>query len=121
MADRVTHKVRLSAGKVSMLGELNDSDTANAIRAALPIQAPARAWGQEVYFPIPVTRDEDNAQDAVPSGTLAYWPPGKCFCIFYGQRPASPVNVVGRLLGAPDEWAKVKEGTEVSIEDADTL
>ncbi len=40
-------------------------------------------------------------------GDLGYWPPGQAFCIFWGPtpaseadeiRPASPVNVFGRIL-----------------------
>ena len=43
-------------------------------------------------------------------GISADWPPGSAFCIFYGPtpasrgkeiRPASPVNVFGRVLGDP--------------------
>ena len=44
----------------------------------------------------------------VDVGDLAYWPPGRAFCIFFGPtpvsrgtacRPASPVNVVGKIVG----------------------
>ena len=32
---------------------------------------------------------------------VAYWPPGKALCLFFGQRPYSPVNVVGEIEGDP--------------------
>jgi hypothetical protein len=62
---------------------------------------------------------EQDGQRTVPSGTLAYWPPGRAFCIFFGQTPYSAVNVVGKLLGTPEDWKKVKDGTEVAIEKAE--
>ncbi|RLE09925.1 hypothetical protein DRJ00_03030 [Candidatus Aerophobetes bacterium] len=31
-------------------------------------------------------------------------------------RPASPVNLVGRLLGNPKEWKKIKDGQKIIIE-----
>ena len=71
-----------------------------------------------IYFEleIPVHDEERDAQAAVPSGTVAFWPPGDCFCIFFGQTPASPVNVVGRLDGNPTEFAKVKSGEVIVME-----
>ena len=108
-------KIRIDAGRVSMLAELNDSETANAVWEALPIESKAMRWGEEVYFEIPVNRDEEDAQAAVPPGTIAFWPTGNCFCIFFGQTPASPVNLLGRLLGDPNEFGRVKSGESVSL------
>lgn len=109
-------RIRLSSEGVEGTATLNDSPTAQKVADAIPISSSARIWGQEVYFEIPVDNEEDDAQAEVPSGTLAYWPPGKCFCIFFGQRPASPVNVLGMLDGDPQKWAVVKEGAVVRIE-----
>jgi hypothetical protein len=116
MAASNARQIRLSAGSVSMPGELNDSETANHIWKALPIVGKAQVWGDEIYFPIAVKRGEENGQRDVPRGTLAYWPPGHSFCIFFGQRPYSAVNVVGRLLGEPNDWKQVADGAEVRIE-----
>jgi hypothetical protein len=111
-------RIRLAAGKFTMLAELNDSETADRIWEALPIHGKGQVWGDEIYFSIPVKMPEQDAQREVTSGTLAYWPPGHAFCIFFGQRPYSAVNVVGKLLGTPEDWKKVKDGTEVTIEAA---
>ncbi len=108
--------IRLSCAGVEDTATLNDSSTARKVAAALPISSSARIWGQEVYFEVPVDDNEDDVQAEVPSGTLAYWPPGKCFCIFFGQRPASPVNVLGMLDGDSQKWAVVQEGATVRIE-----
>jgi len=113
-----SRRIRLSAGKLRMLAELNDTETADRIWEALPIDGKGQVWGDEIYFAIPVKMPEQDGQRTVPSGTLAYWPPGHAFCIFFGQTPYSAVNVVGKLLGTPEDWKKVKDGTEVAIEKA---
>ena len=80
--------------------------TKNTILDALPFEARAQTWGDEIYFSIPTNIDEENAQAVVNLGDLGYWPPGSAFCIFFGKtpastadeiRPASPVNVFGKL------------------------
>ena len=111
-----------------MEAELNDSSTAHMIWSALPIDKHGNTWGDEIYFSIPVRAQEEDAQAVVEEGDLAYWPPGTAFCIFFGLtpassggeiRPASPVNVVGKLLGDPKEFKKVSDGEKVLIEQAE--
>ena len=111
-------RILIRAGKVEATATLNDTATAQKILAALPIESRAQLWGKEVYFGIPVHMDPDDAQAKVPSGTVAFWPDGDCLCLFYGQTPASPVNVVGTLDGDPNELAKVKSGEAIHIEKA---
>ena len=43
----------------------------------------------EIYFPIPVEAEAENAATLVEEGDLAYWPEGRCFCIFFSLTPAS--------------------------------
>lgn len=111
-----------------MEAELNDSSTAHMIWNALPIEKHGKTWGDEIYFAIPVKADEEDSQAVVEMGDIAYWPPGKAFCIFFGPtpasrdgdiRPASPVNVVGKLLGEPKDFKKVSDGEKVVIEKAE--
>src|SRR5262249_25626244 len=45
--------IRITAGQVSAVAQLNDSKTANAIWDALPLEAKAETWGDEIYFGIP--------------------------------------------------------------------
>jgi uncharacterized protein len=119
-------EIRITAGAVVVNAQLNDSSTATAILMALPIRGNVRTWGDEIYFPIPV--DHTLAADAVQIvelGALGYWPTGKAFCIFFGLtpmslegeiRPASAVNVVGRVLGDTSVLKNVTEGEPVIIE-----
>jgi hypothetical protein len=117
--------IRITAGGISVEAELNDSATAKAIAAALPIEAKADTWGDEIYFGIGLTLPGESPQSVVALGDLAYWPPGKAFCIFFGPtpmsegdeiRPASAVNVVGRVIGDPRVFRRVRAGTRVRIE-----
>jgi hypothetical protein len=117
--------IRITAGQVSAVAQLNDSKTAGAIWDALPIEAKAETWGDEIYFTIPVRAEADQAKEVVALGDLAYWPPGHAFCIFFGPtpasrgdeiRPASPVNVVGRVSADATMFKKVRAGTRVTLE-----
>lgn len=117
-------RIRIDAGKVGAFAELNDSKTADAIWNALPMEARGSTWGDEIYFAIPVTLGEDSAQAVVQMGDLGYWPPGKAFCIFFGPtpastgaeiRPASPVNVFGRLEGDARAFKAVRSGETVRL------
>ena len=111
-------RIRITLGDLVVTAKLNDSRTARLITDALPFESTAQLWGNEVYFFIPVTAGEEDAQADVPSGTVAYWPPGKALCLFFGQRPYSPVNVVGRLEGDPNVLAQVSAEQGVRVEGA---
>lgn len=124
MAER---KIRITAGLVSAEAKLDGSKTAQAIWDLLPLTAKAETWGDEIYFAIPVHLTEETPKDLVEMGDLGYWPPGNGFCIFFGPtpasrgqeiRPASPVNVFGRVVGDPKVFKKVRSGATVSIERA---
>ena len=118
--------IRIKAGSVVMEARLNDSPTAEAIAAALPIEARVNTWGEEIYFPIPVHAQlESDASDLVREGDLAYWPTGAAFCIFFGPTPASrgnevraasAVNVVGTVNGDPKAFRKATDGELVILE-----
>ena len=117
--------ILIRAGNVEAQAELNGSKTADAIWSALPIKASANTWGNEIYFSIPVILKNDDGKEVVDLGDLGYWPPGHAFCIFFGPtpasrgneiRPASAVNVFGKLLGAPTIFRKVRDGASVTIE-----
>jgi hypothetical protein len=117
--------ITIKAGTVSVRAELNDSRTAAAIAAALPIQQRGQTWGDEIYFDIGVALAAESPREVVQMGDLGYWPPGQAFCIFFGPtpmsrgdeiRPASPVNVVGRVVSDPRSFKSVRSGARVTIE-----
>jgi hypothetical protein len=101
--------------------------TAQAIWEALPIEARASIWGDEIYFSIPVDADPEDPKEVVEMGDLGYWPPGRAFCIFFGRtpasrgdeiRPASSVNVFGRVEGDPRVFKSVASGDPIRLERA---
>ena len=118
-------RIRIKAGTVEAVAELNDTDTAQAIWEALPIKGRANLWGDEIYFSIPVSVELEAGQELVNVGDLGYWPPGKGFCIFFGPtpmsegeqpRPASPVTVFGQVTGNASVFKQVASGAEITIE-----
>jgi hypothetical protein len=83
-------KIRILASELKVEAELNESKTAQLIWEALPIEAKANLWGEEIYFAIPVkTGLEAGSREVVSAGELGYWPTGHAFCIFFGPTPAS--------------------------------
>ncbi len=124
MSNRI---VRFKAGAVEATAVLNDSSTADKVWEALPITSAGSTWGDEIYFRVPIEAEEDEAQEVVNMGDVAFWPPGQALCLFFGPtpasrgdeiRPASPVNVVGRIEGDATIFKQVKSGATVTVEKA---
>ena len=121
-------KIKIKAGGIEAEAVLNDSPTAQKIWEALPIEARGNTWGDEIYFAIPVKSSlGKDARELVEVGDLGYWPSGSAFCIFFGPtpvsrgnevRPASAVNVIGRVTGDAKAFKKVSDGAKVRIEKA---
>ncbi len=121
----MSRRITIRAGDVTINGELNDSATADLVWEALTIKAVANTWGDEIYFAIHMSAEEDDtAQEAVDLGAIAYWPPGSALCLFFGPtpmsqggeiRPASAVNVLGMLEGDPTVLRAVQPGTVVEV------
>jgi uncharacterized protein len=118
--------IHIRIGQLTMEAELNDTPTAQKIAGTLPIHASFNTWGDEIYFSIPVTAElDDSARDVVDMGDLGYWPPGKALCIFFGQtpmsrpgeiRPASAVNIVGKVKGDATQFKQVMGERQVILE-----
>ena len=118
-------RIQIKAGQIAVVAELNETRTSQAIWEALPIKGKGNRWGEEIYFSIPVNIGEENATEVVGVGDLAYWPPGKAFCIFFGPtpvsegaepRPASPVNVLGKITGDATTLTQVPQGADITVD-----
>jgi len=118
-------KINISVGNVSLEAEMLDTPTASRILEALPFEGSANVWGDEIYFDIPLSLEQEpDARVDVEVGDLAYWPAGQAFCIFFGPTPVStgdrpraysPVNVFGRVLGDTRQFKTVSGGAVIKI------
>ena len=117
--------IRIKVSPVEVVAELNDTGTAGAIWETLPIKRQVSLWGDEIYFSIPVNEELESGQELVSIGDLGYWPSGNAFCIFFGPtpasrgdeiRPASPVTIIGKVIGDAGLFKQVASGTAITIE-----
>lgn len=118
--------IKIISKNFEFLVELNDSKTSQEILKKLPIVSRANRWGDEIYFQIPVYSELENGIDILDIGSVAYWPPGNAFCIFFGKTPAStgdkpqavsPVTVIGKIIGdksLPD-LKKISDGAIIEL------
>jgi hypothetical protein len=121
-------KLRIEAGKVDLTVSLLDTPTAKAILAAVPFEARAQTWGEEVYFTTPVSAKlEPDAKQIVEPGTVCFWTEGDALALPYGRTPlssdsrpklASRCNVVGSLVGDPKMLSQVKAGQKITVSKA---
>ena len=118
-------KVRIRADSATFEILLKDTPTAKALVAALPFEARAQTWGEEVYFTTPVSAKlEPDARQIVEPGTVCFWTEGNALALPYGRTPistderpklASRCNVMGRLEGDPREIGKLRSGEKLTV------
>jgi hypothetical protein len=125
---KMDKRIRISTkatGAIEAVVTSESPKTAEAVWAALPFKGNANRWGDEVYFSIPVNLKEEKARAEVEVGSVAYWPPGKALCIFFGPTPVSqhgepraysPVNVFAKVASDPTAFKKVQDGDPVTLE-----
>lgn len=98
--------------------------TVEAILNALPFDGMANVWGEEVYFNIPVGVGEEDSQEEMEVGDIAFWPTGNAMCIFFGPTPVSesekpkaygPVNLFAKIIGDTKLLKKVREGEMIRV------
>jgi hypothetical protein len=125
---KMEKRIRISTEATGIVDAVVTSEnpkTAEAIWEALPIKGNANRWGDEIYFSVPVSLKEEKAKAEVEVGSIAYWPPGKALCIFFGPTPVSqhgepraysPVNVFAKVATDPTVFKKVRDGEQVTLE-----
>ena len=124
-------KIKISAQSVGVvyaeLLEERSPKTCKAIVDSLPLVGEANIWGEEVYFPVGLDIEPESPVQDVEVGDVAYWPPGKAICIFYGPTPISttdkpkaysPVNVFAKIIDPPEVFKAVKHGERITVDRA---
>jgi len=126
--EKMKEKIKIITKYGKLEAEIEDSKnpkTAKEIIKILPIEGKANRWGEEIYFEIPLSLKEENSQQEVEIGDMAYWPGGNSLCIFFGRTPVSTsnkpkaysaVNVIGKVTKNLDILKKVKDGDWIKIE-----
>ena len=119
-------KLRITAGKLALEAELRDTPTTRALAEALPFEASAQTWGEEVYFTTPVSAKlEPDAQQVVEPGAVCFWTEGDALALPYGRTPlstderpklAARCNVLGKLTGDARRLAWIKAGQKIRVE-----
>ncbi|MFZ2411076.1 MAG: cyclophilin-like fold protein [Candidatus Methanoperedens sp.] len=121
-------KIKIVTESIEAFAELNDTKTASAVSGDLPFESIAHRWGEEIYFDIPLELELEDGKEVLDVGDIAYWPPGKSMCIFFGPTPSSKgsevraysaVSVFGRVIGDARVFKAVKEGERIKVEAAD--
>ena len=119
--------IRIKAGAIQVQAQLNSTETAKALLGILPIKAKVNTWGDEIYFDVPLNTEIEGGKEVVEMGDVAYWPDGPSLCLFFGRTPASrgheiraasPVTVLGRIVGDAKVLKSVRSGAEVTVEKA---
>lgn len=106
------------------LADFNQSLTAQEIIKHLPLEAKVSRWGDEIYFETGFTAPDEHATLEVSAGDIAYWPEGRCICIFFGPTPisksekpvpASPVVIIGKMKDGPEEIRKINTANPIKV------
>jgi hypothetical protein len=80
----------IEIGGTTLHAGLSDSPAARRIVEALPVTVTMSRWGEEYYGSAGLVIPEDSsARELMEVGEIAWWPPGKALCIFFGPTPAS--------------------------------
>ena len=120
----MSKEFKIVVGGIEAEAVLNDTQTAQMVYDALPITGMANLWGDEIYFDIDFLAEEENGKLTVSAGDIALWLEGPALCIFLGKtpisrgneiRPASTVNIIGKIKDVSTLYRKVKAGQKITF------
>jgi hypothetical protein len=118
-------RIRIAWPKGALAATLDDTPTARALVAALPLSARAQTWGEEVYFEISAkAKLESSAKQVVSAGSVCFWVEGSSLALPWGRTPISHgnesrlvtrCNVLGAIDGDPRQLASVRSGDTITL------
>jgi hypothetical protein len=127
------YKIIVDIPKIKTIDlELDDEISPNTVKSfldCLPFTVAINSWGEELYTnETPIVIGEENAKAVVELMDVAYWPPSKAICLFFGPtpiggkdeiKPYSPVNVIGKIKTTDKKFVKdVSDGMMVTFRTA---
>ena len=120
-----TITIRTRSREITINVTSQDNPTTQTIDKSLPLESAAETWGDEIYFDTGIAAPADGATTNVDVGGVAYWPQGRCLCIFFGKTPmsrsnkpvpASEVVVVGKASNLDIKLLRsVKDGDKITV------
>jgi hypothetical protein len=112
-------RIIIEAMGYTLEAELSDSAAGRIISSSLPLSAEMSRWGEEYYGSVGIgILADETEKEIMEVGEIAYWPPGKALCIFFGRTPAStderpraasPVMPVGKVIAGLDRLHPLRE------------
>ncbi len=119
-------RIRIAWKGGEVIANLRETPSVKQLVAALPCEASACTWGDEVYFELPVKITlEADALQVVEPGAVCFWVEGSALALPFGPTPASKgdecrlvtrCNVLGKIEGDPRRLAGVKAGGAIRVE-----
>jgi len=105
---------------------LKETETAEKIYNAVPINSSINTWGEEIYFNTNLSINrEKEAKAVVDFGEIAFWTEGSAVAIGYGKTPVSSGDEI-RLASPCNIWANadfdksffddINDGDKVSLD-----
>ena len=105
---------------------LKETETAEKIYNAVPINSSINTWGEEIYFNTNLLINRENeAKAVVDFGEIAFWTEGSAIAIGYGKTPissgdeirlASPCNIWANADFDKSFFGNINDGDKVSLD-----
>jgi len=117
-------KIEFQGKNLVFQADLIENPAAQEIGKHLPLKMSARTWGDEIYMETGIVAPSDGATLDVYAGDIAYWPEGKCLCVFFGPTvlstdakpvPASPVVIIGKTYALSNELRQIRDNDEITV------
>ena len=105
---------------------LKETETAEKIYNAVPINSSINTWGEEIYFNTNLSINrEKEAKAVVDFGEIAFWTEGSAIAIGYGKTPissgdeirlASPCNIWANADFDKSFFGDINDGDKISLD-----
>lgn len=118
--------VHRSTNDLSLELSLNDSPIKDALRDIIPFESRISTWGDEIYFPAPISPKPRELTRDVSVGDVAFWHEGQSVAVFFGPTPmskgdekpvpADDVEIIGEVSGGFDQLTRFEAGQDVTVD-----